>query len=323
MQGGRCAAMQAPHNGKQVGLTDSFSDTGRQGIGSATAIPPAIALSRQRCVHQGLPATLERPLAPSAALPPLDATWAARHRSLVRPAMEDLYEFIEGSGCVVAFADAEGRLLDMLGDAATLREVGELGFTTSMCWSEECAGTNGLALALIESFPTQVLGAQHYGAFAQAYSTTGAPVHDSLGSLVGALAVIGRAESCTTHTLGMVSAAATALTGELRMNRCLPSERRARRLLRRAEAARCAWLCAHAAQHRAGAAPGAAHERSASPHVVRAHRRAESRPVGGRPARAHRGGGQLHGLAARRDRDGQRDLRAKHPQWQRARRRPL
>src|SRR5260221_5612630 len=223
MQGGRSAAMQAQHNGTQVDLTDSFSDTGRQGIGSATAIPPAIALSHQRCVHQGLPATLERPLAPSAALPPLDATWAARHRSLVRPAMEDLYEFIEGSGCVVAFADAEGRLLDMLGDAATLREVGELGFTTSMCWSEECAGTNGLALALIESFPTQVLGAQHYGAFAQAYSTTGAPVHDSLGSLVGALAVIGRAESCTTHTLGMVSAAATALTGELRMNLWLAS----------------------------------------------------------------------------------------------------
>ena len=191
-------------------------------------LPPAVALSWQRCRQRGLAAALDRPLPPSAALPPPDATWAARAAgtapgSLVRPVMEDLYQFIEGSGCVVAFADADGRVLDVLGDAEAVRDVAAIGFAAGSCWSEECAGTSGLALALSEAFPTQVSGAGHYCSLLRPYCTSAAPVHDSLGALVGALAVIGRAERCHPHTLGMVSAAAAALTGELRMNLWLAS----------------------------------------------------------------------------------------------------
>ncbi|GAC1448270.1 MAG: sigma 54-interacting transcriptional regulator [Ktedonobacterales bacterium] len=186
-------------------------------------VPPAVALSWQRCARRRLDPALAHPLPPSAALPPLESTWASRQRSLVRPALEDLYQFIEGSGCVVAFADADGRILELLGDAEALHDLSTIGFGPGSCWSEECAGTNGLALALSEAFPMQVSGDAHYCELLRPYYTSGAPVHDSLGALVGALAVVGHSAQCHTHTLGMVSASAAALTGGLHMNLWLAS----------------------------------------------------------------------------------------------------
>lgn len=185
---------------------------------------PALALSWERCAQRGLRRDLSMPLPAPGRTAPLGSTIMARQLALVRPAMEDVYQFVEGSGCVIACADAEGRLIDVMGDAELLEELNEIGWTTGACWSEECSGTNGLALALLESFPSQVSGQAHYCAFLRAYGTSAAPVYDSLGVLVGALVavtrVVGQAQP---HTLAMMSAAANALTGELRMNLWLGS----------------------------------------------------------------------------------------------------
>jgi PAS domain S-box-containing protein len=142
----------------------------------------------------------------------------ARYLAIVRPAMEDVYQFIEGSQSAIAFADSEGRLHDLIGDSALLEEVQMIGWTVGSCWNEERSGTNGLALALIDSFPTQVRGTEHYCSLLTPYCTAGAPIYDSLGGLIGALAVITRAERWHPHTLGMIGAAAGALTGELHLN---------------------------------------------------------------------------------------------------------
>jgi sigma-54 dependent transcriptional regulator, acetoin dehydrogenase operon transcriptional activator AcoR len=146
-----------------------------------------------------------------------------RHLAQVRPAMEDVYQFVEGSHCVIACTDADARLVDVIADPELLAELRGIGFVRGACWSEECAGTNGLALALLESFPTQVCGAAHYGGFLAPYCTSAAPVYDSLGGLVGGLAAVTRATEAHVHTLGMMSAAANALTSELRMNLWLGS----------------------------------------------------------------------------------------------------
>src|SRR5579859_845725 len=184
---------------------------------------PALALSWERCAQRGLRRDLSIPLPAPGRIPPLGGTMMARQLALVRPAMEDVYQFVEGSGCVIACADAEGRLINVMGDADLLEELGEIGWTTGACWSEECSGTNGLALALLESFPSQVSGAAHYCAFLRAYGTSAAPVYDSLGVLVGALVAVTRGGQAQPHALAMISAAANALTGELRMNLWLGS----------------------------------------------------------------------------------------------------
>jgi sigma-54 dependent transcriptional regulator, acetoin dehydrogenase operon transcriptional activator AcoR len=211
------AAEQTRRISEQVSVSNAL------GTAAPIELPPAVALSWQRCAQRGLSAAIDRPLAAPAALAPVESTWAAHQRSLVRPVLEDLYQFIEGSGCVVAFVDADGRALDTVGDPDAMRELAAIEFAPGGCWNEECAGTSGVALALTEAFPMQVSGRAHYCAFLRPYCTSAAPVHDSLGALVGALVAIGRAERCHPHTLAMVAAAAASLTGELRMNLWLAS----------------------------------------------------------------------------------------------------
>ncbi len=138
--------------------------------------------------------------------------------SIVRRALEDIYQFVEGSVLSIAFADAEGRLVDVIGDQRFLDEAHEIGWTVGSNWREEFAGSNGLALALLDGFPTQTLGAMHFCQMLQPYYLAAAPVHNSMGTLIGAVAALGPASDWHPHTLGMVSAGATALTGNLYMH---------------------------------------------------------------------------------------------------------
>jgi sigma-54 dependent transcriptional regulator, acetoin dehydrogenase operon transcriptional activator AcoR len=137
--------------------------------------------------------------------------------SLVRPAMEDLHQFVEGSTCVVVFADAGVRIVDRFGDREMQEELEHFGLTIGACWREEEQGSNALALALQESFPIQLDGAMHYRAAFHTLYTSAAPVHDLMGHAVGVLAVIGRQENCHPHTLGMIAAAAQAMSNQLQM----------------------------------------------------------------------------------------------------------
>src|SRR5258708_7051333 len=81
---------------------------------------------------------------------------------LVRPAIEDLYQFAEEAECVVVFGDANVRIADLVGNQHMLQELESLGLSEGVLWSEEQRGANALALALRESFPTHLNGARHY-----------------------------------------------------------------------------------------------------------------------------------------------------------------
>src|SRR5258707_12451049 len=121
---------------------------------------PSIALSWQRCAEAGVHRDQPAPLPASADLPAPDATALARTLALARPAMEDVYQFIEGSHSAIGFVDAEARLLDLVGDPDSVSALAAQGWTSGSCWSEQCAGTNGVALAPLGSFPPQVCGAR-------------------------------------------------------------------------------------------------------------------------------------------------------------------
>ena len=203
-----------------------------QGVLREDALPVSLIQSWRRCEALGLDpygtpaAPYRQPSAkssdslemPSPATPP--ATRDVQNAALLpllRPAMEDLHQFAEGSECVVVFADADVRIVDMVGDAAMQRDLEHLGLTVGSIWSEDCWGTNALALALQESFPMQIDGAMHFCAALHPLYTSAAPVHDLLGQAVGVLGVIGRHEQCHPHTLGMINAAAQAISNQLQM----------------------------------------------------------------------------------------------------------
>ncbi|HLV97467.1 MAG TPA: sigma 54-interacting transcriptional regulator [Ktedonobacterales bacterium] len=191
-----------------------------EGVLKGDELPPAVALSWQRCRRRGLdPHRHAHSLRPPPALP----ASAHEHLALVRPAMEDLHQFVEGSGCVVVFANADGVVLDSVGDAPIAGELANLGLTPGASWSEEAMGTNALALALADAFPIQISGPAHFCAALHPYCGSAAPIHDSLGQSLGALAIFGRCADCHPHTLGMVTAAAQAVTNQLQMQLWLTS----------------------------------------------------------------------------------------------------
>ena len=180
------------------------------------ALPPAVLLSWRRCAARGLD-----PYGSKGAQQPKEpgrsTTISQTLLSLVRPAMEDVYQFAEGSECAVVFADNEACIIDIVSGQDLQQELECLGLTIGASWSEERQGSNALALALQESFPMQLDGAMHYLAPLHIFYTAAAPVHDLLGQTIGALGVIGHHEHCHPHTLSMITAAAQAVSNQLQM----------------------------------------------------------------------------------------------------------
>ena len=105
-----------------------------QGVMQEDFLPPAIMQSWRRCAALGLDPYKEVPAINRGTTgqehtPHLTSpTVSHQLLSLVRPAMEDLHQFAEGSECVVVFADAEARIVDTVGDQAMQEELDHLGF---------------------------------------------------------------------------------------------------------------------------------------------------------------------------------------------------
>src|ERR1700726_3802884 len=80
------------------------------GVIQEGVLPPALIQSWHRCVSLGLDPYAEKGRHDASDRAP--AAVSQSILSLVRPAMEDLYQFAEGSECVIIFADADLRLID-------------------------------------------------------------------------------------------------------------------------------------------------------------------------------------------------------------------
>lgn len=186
------------------------------GVMQEDVLHPTLLQSWKRCAQLGLDPYSDTKL-DNAAEPIQSPAVSQTLLSLVRPAMEDLHQFAEGSECIVVFANEELCIVDIVGDQTMQQELAHLGLTIGAAWGEAQQGSNALALALQESFPMQLNGAMHYRAALHTLYTAAAPVHDLLGQTIGVLAVIGHHEHCHPHTLGMITAAAQAISNQLQM----------------------------------------------------------------------------------------------------------
>lgn len=187
------------------------------GVMQEDILPPAVMLSWRRCAALGLDPYSERGAEDDSQMAHVVSGISYELLSLVRPAIEDLHQFIEGSASVVVFADVGARVVDLFGDRQLQKEFEHLGLAIGASWREEQQGSNALALALQESFPMQLDGAMHYRAALHTLYTAAAPMYDLMGHAVGVLAVVGKHENCHPHTLGMVAAAAQAMSNQLQM----------------------------------------------------------------------------------------------------------
>ena len=145
------------------------------------------------------------------------------------PVMENLYQFVAGSGFTVTLADEEGVILNMIGDEDVTTSIARGNFVVGANWSETSAGTNSIGVALRFNKPIQIFSYEHFCICSHQSTCSAAPIHDTTGRIIGVLDMTGYYERVHSHTLGMVVAAVYGIEKQLESqeawSRCRLEER--------------------------------------------------------------------------------------------------
>jgi len=133
------------------------------------------------------------------------------------PFMRNLHLFVEGSGFCVALFDANGYMLDVLGDHDVLEHLKGLNFIAGCCWAEDVMGTNAVGTGLKLDRPLQISDAESYCRGAHKWASSAAPLHNASSELIGLICITGPYQKANPHTLGMVVAVVYAIENEIKL----------------------------------------------------------------------------------------------------------
>jgi transcriptional regulator of acetoin/glycerol metabolism len=136
-------------------------------------------------------------------------------RAVARPLMEDIHQHIEGTGALLLLIDSTTCVLELLGDLQAIQHAGDPGFRVGEFLNESGIGTTAFSIALIDSSPALVVGAEHLFECFHSLVTAAAPIFDPEGRSVGAIGLIGSLPQYSPQILGMVVAAARAIENQL------------------------------------------------------------------------------------------------------------
>ena len=121
-----------------------------------------------------------------------------------RPIMEHVYEQIRDSGSMVILADANGLVLETVGDADFVDRADRVALSAGASWDENQRGTNAIGTALSEENPVSILGGEHFLEKNGFLTCCACPIFGPDGRLVGVLDISGDYRSYQRHTLGLV-----------------------------------------------------------------------------------------------------------------------
>jgi transcriptional regulator of acetoin/glycerol metabolism len=173
------------------------------------AAPAAIAESWRRSLGLGLdPRASPRQIILPFAEVARRREEASALRALALAEMQTLHAQIAGSHFMIAFADSEGVVLDMLSDSGFSSEAAERRIVPGSVWSEAERGCNALGLALALAAPAAVYGREHFFTDDGALSCMAAPIVDPGGRLVGLIDASCANEARQQHTHALVRMAA-------------------------------------------------------------------------------------------------------------------
>ncbi|WP_246700955.1 sigma-54-dependent Fis family transcriptional regulator [Rhodopseudomonas sp. BR0M22] len=136
-------------------------------------------------------------------------------RGLALAEMHTLHQQISGSNFMVAFASAEGLLLDIIGDRSFRDASDAAGIRPGALWTERHCGTNGLGTAAHLKRPVAVHGDQHFFPRYNNLTCVAAPIFAPDGELTGILDASSDCLSRQTHTQALVGMAATQIENGL------------------------------------------------------------------------------------------------------------
>jgi transcriptional regulator of acetoin/glycerol metabolism len=188
----------------------------QRGEAAVDLLPQTIAESWTRCLVAGLDPH-DQPK--RAVVDDLTLREARQRRDLLRRLalceMDNLYHQIAGSNFMIAFAGADGILLDTVTDQSFSAMAGASSIQPGTIWTETSCGTNALGTAIQTGMPIMVHGAEHFFSQFRRLTCTAAPVFDADGALAGVLDASSDCGSRQQHTRALVSMAATQIENGL------------------------------------------------------------------------------------------------------------
>ncbi len=138
---------------------------------------------------------------------------------IARPFMDNLYNFVKGSGFQVVLTDEQGYLLEVLGDNDIVNRTRQVLLCPGGNWSEAEKGTNAIGTAIIEKKPVQIYAWEHYCKPNHFLTCSASPIFNPEGEVIGILDISGDYRVANAHTLGMVVAAVNAIENQLRLQK--------------------------------------------------------------------------------------------------------
>lgn len=175
-----------------------------------TACDPALVHSWQRSRAAGLSPVGRTPGTPHASALQLAQAREQQHELVAhaRPAMEFVYEQTRDSDSIVLLSDAQGLLLDTLGDVSFANRAERVALRPGANWHEQWRGTNAIGTALAEQRPVVIHGSEHYLDRNGFLTCAAAPIIDPGGALLGAIDISSDHRQFHRHTLGLARSAA-------------------------------------------------------------------------------------------------------------------
>lgn len=178
-------------------------------------LDPVVAVSWQRCAPRLHPRRAPQWAHLNPGSLPLTSVQHSFLRLVARPVMEDIYQFIEGSGHLLVLTDSSACVFEMLGDPGIEEQVRNLGFKPGAFLDEGRIGTNAFAVCLAEGFPVQIVGPEHFLLKFHGLHSAAAPLHDPAGNPIGTIGVLRLQELPLPPALGIAFAAAKAIENQL------------------------------------------------------------------------------------------------------------
>lgn len=142
-----------------------------------------------------------------------------RHAPLLSAAHDilgDMAELFTGTGSILLITSADGIVLEIVGDPATLARAETIHLMRGGDWREGSIGTNGIGTALATSRPAQVHAAEHFCEGIKAWTCAACPVLEpGSGNVLGVVDISGPPSTYQRNNLTLAVAVARQIEGVL------------------------------------------------------------------------------------------------------------
>lgn len=128
--------------------------------------------------------------------------------SIAQLEMNNLHHQLAGSGFGIILTDADGVVLNVVGDPDFTDTASSTGILAGGVWTEERQGTNGMGTCLVERRPLIVHQDEHFLTRNTVLTCSAAPIFDHTGDLIAVLDASSYSHLAQQHTLVLVNMAA-------------------------------------------------------------------------------------------------------------------